>query len=225
MITPRLEAIVNLVQTKTIADIGTDHAYIPIYLASKNRITKAVASDKNKGPIERARENVKKYGLSQIIDLRIGQGLSPIEKGEAETIIIAGMGGVLIGDIIEADLEKAYASRLILQPMNAQDNLRKRLLSLGFIIEEEELSCEGFKVYNLMSVKKGIAKEDEPIYYYIPKSLLGHELCPMLINKKEREFLKIINGQKNSNNPDKIIIKEYEALLKDLEKLKRDIKH
>jgi len=101
MITPRLQAIINLVTAKTIADVGTDHAFIPIRLAQDKKIKKAVATDKNRGPIEIARGNVLKYGLSKIIELRQGAGLCPIEPGECEQIIIAGMGGALIADIID----------------------------------------------------------------------------------------------------------------------------
>ena len=99
MITLRLQAIIDLVTAKNIADIGTDHAFIPIRLAQDKKINKAIATDKNKGPIEIARGNVIKYGLSDIVELRQGAGLCPITKGEAEQIIIAGMGGALIADI------------------------------------------------------------------------------------------------------------------------------
>ena len=105
MITPRLREIINLIKSDSIADIGTDHAYIPIELARKGLIKKAVATDKNKGPIEIAEANVHKYHLENIIELRIGSGLAPIKTGEAKEIIIAGMGGKLIADIIEKDIE------------------------------------------------------------------------------------------------------------------------
>lgn len=224
MITPRLMAIINMIDKKTIADIGTDHAYIPITLALNGVITKAIASDKNKGPIDIAKNNVNKYGLDKIIELRIGAGLDPIEKEEVQCIIIAGMGGNLIGDIIEENLEKAKCSDLILQPMNAQYELRKRLHRLGFSIVKEELASEGFKVYNLMKViwKPMNFYEDE-IYLHLPGELRNHSLWNMLADKKEREFKKILDGQKKSENKDVLLIDYYEKLLMELNKLRNKI--
>ncbi len=222
MITPRLQSIIDMVTSDSIADIGTDHAYIPIRLAKDKKIKKAIACDKNKGPIDIANDNIKKYGLSNIIITRQGDGLEPILKNEVSEIIIAGMGGNLIGNIIEADLEKAQNAKLILQPMNAQAELRKRLHELGFTIIKEELSCEGFKVYNLMYV---IFKRDINIYkeidYHFPKSLLSHPLCDKLFNKKKREFEKIIKGQKESKNPDLEMIEKYSYLLDELLKINK----
>jgi len=222
MITPRLQAIINLVTAKTIADVGTDHAFIPIRLAQDKKIKKAVATDKNRGPIEIARGNVLKYGLSKIIELRQGAGLCPIEPGECEQIIIAGMGGALIADIIEDDIEKAKASELILQPMNAQSELRQRLFDMGFKIEIEELSNEGFKIYNLMRVHfEPQNRRCSEIELHLPMSLTKHPLWDMLLAKKEREFNKIINGQKRSTAPDYIMLEKYERLLAGLNDIKK----
>ncbi len=222
MITPRLQAIINLVTAEKIADVGTDHAFIPIRLAQDKKITRAVATDKNRGPIEIARGNVEKYGLSQIIELRQGEGLCPLDKGEAQQIIIAGMGGELIADIIEESFDKAKASELILQPMNAQSYLRSRLFEMGFKIEVEELSREGFKVYNLMRVHfEPQKKRCEEIELHLPTSLLAHPLWEMLVAKKEREFTKIINGKKQSAAPDYMMIEKYERLLAELKDIKK----
>ena len=222
MITNRLHSILDMVEDKTIADIGCDHAYIPIRLALDKRITKAIACDKNKGPLEIAKNNVRRYDLQDIIELRLGEGLSALSPGETETIIIAGMGGVLIGDIIEENIEIAKASTLILQPMNSQYELRKRLKSLGFSIISEELSSEGFKVYNLMKVKWGEnSEETDDIYYHIPKSLLSHPLCPMLIAKKRREFTKILRGYEKSEQ--EFDTQKYKKLLSELNELEGEL--
>ena len=94
MITPRLKAIINNVTCPKIADIGTDHAYIPIFLTEKNLADKIIATDINEGPLNVARENIDKKGLN--IETRLGGGLSVITAGEIDEIIIAGMGGILI---------------------------------------------------------------------------------------------------------------------------------
>ena len=134
MITPRLQKIIDLVKCENICDIGTDHAYIPIRLASLEKIKKCIATDKNKGPLEIAYNNVKKHNFENLIELRLGEGLEPIEENECELIIIAGMGGKLIGDIIEKDIEKSKTFKFLLQPMNAQKELRERLIKNGFKI-------------------------------------------------------------------------------------------
>ncbi len=222
MITPRLQMIIDMVSEETIADIGTDHAYIPIKLASTNKIIKAVATDKNKGPLEIAGENVKKYELFDMVELRLGAGLEPIEKGECELIIIAGMGGKLIGDIIEDNLEKAKASKLLLQPMNAQAELRERLINLGFKITREELSVEGFKVYNAFCCKEGQGvMPEEKKFLHIPLELFGNKYYNMLIDKKIREFCKIIDGLENAKNPDYQEIEEFKKLLDEIRALGR----
>ena len=217
MITPRLQAILNLTDAKILADIGTDHAYIPIRLIKEKKIKKAIACDKNEGPIKAAKENVIKYGFSDCIDLRTGDGLSPIEKGEADTIIIAGMGGKLISDIIGRDIDKARSSTLILQPMNAQYELRKFLIKNGFTIVKEELASEGFKVYNLMVVENG--KDNKirtELDLHIPKELVGHKFYYLLKEKKKREFLKISRGRKKSAEDSDETVKYYEDLLNEL---------
>ena len=219
MITPRLQAVMDLAEGERIADIGTDHAYIPIQLALEGRIKKAIAADKNTGPIKIAEENIKKYSLGDIIDTRVGDGLDCIKSGEADTVIIAGMGGKLIGDIIERDIIKARSSTLILQPMNAQYELRKRLFSLGFKIEREQLAKEGFKVYNIIKAVSGQDIIKEEIDYHLPKELYSHPLFKLLAAKKEREFKKIINGMKKSDTGDIKIINKYEALLSELYKI------
>ena len=97
----RLKEITLLIdKCNIIADIGTDHGYIPIYTVQEGLCTKAIASDINKGPVDKARMNVRREGLERFISCRQGPGLSTLEPKEAEAVIIAGMGGNLIRDII-----------------------------------------------------------------------------------------------------------------------------
>ena len=115
MITPRLRSIVNCVNTNSVADIGCDHAYVPIALIDENRAKKVIACDINEGPVKIAQENIEKYNKQGFITTRIGAGLSPIEDGEVDTVIIAGMGGELIVSILRDDLMKAHNAELVLQ--------------------------------------------------------------------------------------------------------------
>ena len=219
MITPRLQKIIDMIDVENISDIGTDHAYIPIRLASLNRIKKCIATDKNKGPLDIARNNVKKHGFGSLIELRLGEGLEPIEKNECELVIIAGMGGKLIGDIIENDLEKAKTFKFLLQPMNAQKELRERLIKNGFKITREELASEGFKVYNIFCCEPGEMEMPKEINLHIPKELENHRLYNMLVSKKLREFEKILKGLENAKEPVVSEIEKYKRLFLETKEL------
>ena len=217
MITPRLKAIINNVTCPKIADIGTDHAYIPIFLMENYLADKIIATDINKGPLNVARENIDKKGLN--IETRLGGGLSVINAGEVDEIIIAGMGGILISEILDNDIDTAKKSRLVLQPMNAQYELRKYLLSHGFRIISEDIAVEGFKVYNIIIVESGEMEPFETDFeYQIPKYLKEHKYFKNLCQKKRREFTKVINGLLNSKDADEEKLELYKYWKKELDK-------
>ena len=202
LLTPRLELIKNQVQGSFIADIGTDHGFVPIELIKSGKCKGAIATDINIGPAEIAKANIKKEGLS--IEVRVGGGLSVLENGEAEEIIIAGMGGKLISDIIAANIDIAKSARLILQPMNAQYELRKFLTENNFYVEHEDLALEGFKVYNVIICKAEKTNSIEyksELDFHIPGALRTHIHFKHLKEKKIREFSKILKGYKLSKTP------------------------
>lgn len=222
MITPRLQGIIDYISKPTVADIGTDHAYIPIHLVRNNICTKVIATDIRKGPVEAARRHIKKY--NQNIEVRLGGGLDPVCSGEAEQIIIAGMGGEMICKIISENFEKARAAQLVLQPMNAQYELRRFLHENGFSIQSESLAKEGVKIYNIMLAANGHQEPfSDDFDYHIPPYLADNELIQMLIYKKKREFIKILTGNQASQNPDSEIIAYYKRCLAKLEQI-NDIK-
>lgn len=217
MITERLQCILNYVNSEVIADIGTDHAYIPIELVKKNRIKRAIAADINEGPLKIAQKNIKSEGLSDRIETRLGFGISVLEKYEADQIIIAGMGGELIESIIKSDIEIAKGSELLLQPMNNQYELRKFLMYNGFKIIDEDIAVEGFKVYNIMRVVCGEAEKFErDIDYHLPPYLKSNKLYPILYAKKEREFKKVIGGLERSAKSDTEKLEKYKEWYKEL---------
>ena len=200
MITPRLKCIIDHTKGNRIADIGTDHAYIPIYLVENYLAEYVIAGDVRQGPVDIAKANVEKHKLSDKIEVRLGSGLSVIEKGEVDTVIIAGMGGQL-------------------QPMNAQYELRKYLISNGFSITDEDIAIEGFKVYNIMNVINKPQKEfDNDIEYHLPKYLVNHKYYKNLYDKKHREFVKVITGLENSKDVDEDKLNKYKYWLKELNK-------
>lgn len=223
MITPRLEMILRHIRGKKCADIGTDHAYVPIRLFQAG--IKVIATDIMPGPLKIAAENVTKQGAD--IELRLGGGLSPINKGEVDTVIIAGMGGEMIEKIISEDFEKAKDLCLVLQPMNRQYELRGYLLKNGFNIIEEDLAIEGFKVYNLIVAEFSREKTDNFAGYereidrHLPPCLYDNPHFDNLLNKKKREFSKILSGLKKSKDADRDEIKKLEDLLIEIDKIGR----
>lgn len=218
MITPRLQSILDMSDKAAVtADIGTDHAYIPIELVRSGMSEKAIASDIKEGPLEIAHRNISEAGLENKIETRLGAGLSVVAPGEADQIIIAGMGGEMIESIIKDDIKTARASRLLLQPMNSQYELRRFLIENSFRITGEDIAIEGFKVYNIIAAESG---SQEPfkrdIDYHLPPYLKGHPLYGQLLAKKRREFEKIISGLERSKAPDNERLEKYRGLLKEM---------
>ncbi len=222
MLTPRLKCIAEYVKCKTVADIGTDHAYIPIDLIENGRAEYAIAADVREGPLKIASSNIEKHGLTDKIDVRLGDGLSVLTSGEADMIIIAGMGGILIKDIIDAHTEIAKRSVLVLQPMNSQYELRKWLISNGFTVLSEDIECEEYHVYNIMIVIEGVQdKFERDIDYHIPPMLYKNKNFGALFKKKRREFTKIIKGLEKAENADDGKLEYYRQSYKELKELEK----
>ena len=221
MITPRLDLILQHITGRSVADIGTDHAYIPIKLSEKG--VRVIATDIRQGPLDMARAHVAKHGCD--VELRLGAGLEPIAVGETENIVIAGMGGEMIIKILTADEEKARKSLLILQPMNSQYELRKFLCENDYEIVCEDIATEGFKVYNLIVVKSGKAcMPDKDIDLHLPKCLYKHPLFSALLEKKKREFTRIYNGLSASSAADSCELDYAKRTLDAITEVERSVK-
>lgn len=149
----RLSAVASLVRKgKTLADIGTDHAYLPVYLVENRIINRAIASDLRTGPLENARAAVSQYCFEDKIELRLSDGLDNIKEMEVEDIAVAGMGGLLIAGFIErTKWLKNPEIHLILQPMTHAEELRKTLYDNGFTIDKELVAKDGDKLYIIIS--------------------------------------------------------------------------
>ena len=167
-LTPRLYAAAAFCRDDSfVADIGTDHAYLPIYLCLEGKARGAVASDINAGPVERAVENIKKYGLEQSISVRRADGLAGIEVFRPDDIMILGMGGELIARIIEdAPWTKDNGINLCLQPMTHPEYLRKFLLDNGYEIIDEAIAEEE-KIYQIILARYSGVSDS-----YTPEELL-----------------------------------------------------
>lgn len=217
-LTPRLEGIISFVRGKTAADVGTDHAYVPIALIERAICASAVASDITRGPAEIARENVRARALENKIQIRTGGGLSVLSPGETEDIIIAGMGGEQIISILKNDEKTAKASRLILQPMNSQYELRHFLLENGYVIEREDIATEDFRVYNIISASAGKGFEfTRDAFYHLPPYLFLNRNFKALYDKKKREFDRVIRGLENAEKTDEKKLEAYKKWRKEIE--------
>lgn len=175
----RLKWIVEkLNKTEVIMDIGTDHGYIPIYLIKNNIAQKVIASDINKEPLNKAKINASLDGVLDKIDLRLGGGLSPLKDKEANSVIIAGMGGNLIRDILENDLNKVKnLDYLILQPAQNPEVLRKYLYKNDYEILDEDICLDENQYYEIFKVRYKAGD-------YISLEDIFYEISPMMLNKK-----------------------------------------
>lgn len=167
---------------EVIMDVGTDHGYIPIELIKRNIAEKVIASDINKDPLKKAKLNISLEGLSSKIDLRLGGGLEPLKDNEAQGILIAGMGGNLIRDILENDISKVKnIDYLILQPAQNPEVLREYLYSGNYEVIDEDICLDEGKFYELFKVKykENNSTKLEDIFY---------EISPLLLKKKSEVF-------------------------------------
>jgi tRNA (adenine22-N1)-methyltransferase len=225
----RLHAIVNLVPKNSIvADIGTDHGYIPLYLI-ENEISKMViASDISEGSLKKTISYINKLNLSNKIIPRLGDGLDIIKPFEVDTVIIAGMGGLLIKDILSKDINLTDSiTNFVLQPMVAAKELREYLYQNNFVIIDEDLVKEDDKYYEIIFAKKGKALVEKEIYYEISKKLIEkkHPLLKSFIEFKllrERAILSNLMEVETERSREryeelKKRISEYERVLEEIE--------
>ena len=150
----RMKAVAGMVTSGgVLADVGTDHGYIPIALVQRQKITGAIAMDINKGPLARAQENIASARLGDYIQTRLSDGVAALGEGEADSILIAGMGGELVIHILsEGEKVCKAASELILQPQSDIRKVREYLRLHHYKIVDEDMICEDGKYYPMMRV-------------------------------------------------------------------------
>lgn len=225
--TPRLLCVASFVEKcATVADVGTDHAYIPVWLVQQKIAERAIAMDINKGPIMRAEENIEKFALETKISTRLSNGMEKLMPGEADTVVIAGMGGMLINEILDG-AKHLYSSvhRYILQPMTAVEETRKYLQQNGFLIENEKLARENEKIYCVLSVVRGTMKTEEEIGYYVGRKLIENRdpLLLAYLDGKIYEYDKAIASLKKSvgdKNAERLA--HFEYLSREMKKIKEE---
>ena len=216
----RLSAAASFVRDGAVcADIGTDHAYLPIYLVGSGIASFAVASDINEGPIASANDNIKKYGLENKISTQIADGLDGISQYKPDHILICGMGGELIARIIEdSSYVKKNGIKLILQPMTSIKELRE-YLAHGFSVYDEAIVWDSGKYYQIICAEYD---GNDHIYTDLElevgkinirnKTPLFTEYVNHLLKKKRRVYDGLKAGGRDLSYAEKEI-KELEALL------------
>lgn len=191
----RLTAVAGMVtKGNVVCDVGCDHGYVSIYLVKQGISPKVFAMDVRKGPLSQADEHIRMYGLGDYIETRLSDGVDKLNAGEADTLILAGMGGRLMANIITVGLDKVKALKeLILQPQSEIDVFRKFLRENNFEIVEEDMIYEEGKFYPLMKavpLAQG-AKVEEP-------DELNDLYGGLLLKKKHpvlKEYLDYQNGK------------------------------
>ncbi|MEK3890702.1 tRNA (adenine(22)-N(1))-methyltransferase [Bacillus sp. FSL K6-3431] len=180
----RLDCVASyIIPGMRIADIGSDHAYLPCHAIRRGIATHAIAGEVAEGPYRAAIQQVNSKGLTELVAVRKGNGLAVIEVGEVECIVIAGMGGSLITEILEAGKEKLEGvKRLILQPNLAANNIRRWMLENEWQLIDENILCEDNKNYEVLVAEKGNARLP---YQDLEKGIL---LGPYLLKEKNQVF-------------------------------------
>jgi len=190
-INKRLQLVAEYVENRRLADIGSDHAYLPIYLAKNNKIDYAVAGEIVEGPHKVSIKNVREEGLVGTIDCRKAAGLDAIELSDnIEVITICGMGGKLIADILEKGKEKlANKPNLVLQPNVGENFVREKLQELGYEITAENIIEEDGHIYEIIVAKPGVMKLSEDEINFGKYLLI--EKNELFVKKQKQELSKI----------------------------------
>lgn len=197
-LSPRLKAIAGLVVAgEPMADIGSDHAYLPIYLVKNRIVPSAVAVEVRPGPWKRAATQVSLHGLADKIEVRLGDGLSPLKKGEAATVVLAGMGARTITRIL-SNAEEILPSfkRLVIQPMAEVSLVRQWLYEHGFHLFDEELVQEGEHYYFILAAETGQKKLPSPLELEFGPILLAkkHPLIYPYVDKLWRQEERVLSA-------------------------------
>ncbi|HBM00895.1 MAG TPA: hypothetical protein DD393_09810 [Ruminococcaceae bacterium] len=221
---PRLQSAADMVRYGSrVADIGTDHAYLPIALILSGKIPSAVAADLRKGPLENALETVRSNHIEDRVQLRLSDGLKCVSPDDADDIVIAGMGGILISEILTAaEWVKNEKYKLILQPQSHDEDVRRYLFANGFNITDETVCFEDGKVYICIgAVYTGSITSHSETEIMFGSLLTRHdEAAEAFINKKLKRItarLSALNAHGGAEDEKE----RLEAIIKEVEKWQR----
>lgn len=221
-ISKRLTMAASLIsEGSVLADVGTDHGYVPIYLVEQGRIRRAIAMDINRGPLERAREHIVWYGMEEYIETRLSDGVDALAPGEADSILIAGMGGGLIIHILTKGREVCRCAReLVLQPQSELERVRRFLTKEGYVTVAEEMIEEDGKYYPMMRVfyePQNAVKmseqemQDAAVYTYGGQLLeRRHPVLWEFLQKEQRVYEEILLNLRQQPQTEQILSRTQE---------------
>lgn len=230
MLKGRLKLLYDMIPPcHILSDIGTDHALLPAYALMTGKCKKAIASDINKGPLERAQRTLMQFGLENSMELRLGNGLKPISEDEADCIVIAGMGGHLITEILLDSLNVAKrAKNIIIQPMTKQEIVRPFLWRHGFEILDEDLVREDNKIYQALRIRyTGVVRENWSHINEVIGEILVKKNNPLVLDwvrEHRNRQANVVKGLMSAKEPDKSLEKESE-LLKEMELMLKELEN
>lgn len=209
-ISNRLKLIASFVDdNSSVIDVGCDHALLDIFLVQNKKNIKVIASDINKGPLEGARKNINLYKLEDKIEVKLGDGINTIDA-KTDTIIISGLGGETIIDILKTDINKLKnINTIILSPHSAIYEVRKEITKLGFKIKDELLTYDQNKPYIIIKFIKGISSYNDDELYF----------GPILLKNKNADFYKYYQEiNENNKNLIKSIPENNKIIIDNLKK-------
>ncbi len=202
-LTPRLQQVATFVPLGSrFADIGTDHAFLPVYLLQTQKICSAIAADIRTGPLNRAKSTGVRYDIGSQLEYRLCDGLVGIHPHEVDTIAIAGMGGETIIHILSQS-PWSLGKTLILQPMSTQPELRQYLWEQGVSILQEQTICEGDALYTILLVQAGPQAQPTTPELWAGRQWKGmiDPLRPLLLEKLIEKLSHALEGMEGSNSP------------------------
>lgn len=223
-LSPRLQAIARQVsQGARLADVGTDHGYLPVWLLLNDQIECAIATDLREGPLNRARQTAQQYGQTEHVSFRLCDGLADISADEVDTVVIAGMGGETIAAILEAAPWTRHDRYLLLQPMTGAPRLRQWLQTHDYAIEREIIASEGRKLYSIWTVRGGSMRCLSPAELWAGVDS-GDPLRPAYLAMLEEKAKKALGGHLAARMPDQAVIAYLETVLSGLREMKKELR-
>ena len=225
----RLSSVASMVTAgNCLADVGTDHGYVPIYLYERQIIPRAIAMDINKGPLERARLHIAEYGYQKAIETRLSDGMAALKPGEADSVVIAGMGGPLMIKILSAYPEvTASLKELVLQPQSEISEVRIWLYEQGYEIVEEHMVFEDGKYYPMFKAVKNpnVDKLTDLEYKYGKLSVLKEKdvLKAFIVREiaNKQSILNKLNAESTDKSKDRAI--QIKELIAELEEMQNEV--
>ena len=215
MIDSRIKAVLNFVEKNSrVVDIGADHGYLSIELVKSGRASFVVASDLNPKPLDAAKKNIAAAGLSDFIEVRLGDGLKVLREGEVDTICVAGMGGALIAEILNDSPQILKSARqLILQPMNATEKILSWLKNNSWYAADIDLAEVGGIIYEIISAVKNPAQIS---------AVTKKETSPLLKKFTEQKISKLQRIlAEMSKSPAAVASEKFSQIQKEIQSLKQ----